>query len=70
MSYKFLDSFGAGSGWNPDPAAARKLSKELSETCGVSLQNKFEKLVHLVGFITRIRVNFKCVVALCVTITK
>jgi len=27
---------------------------ELSETCGVSFQNKFEKLVHLVGFIIRI----------------
>jgi hypothetical protein len=25
----------------------------LSETCRVSFQNKFEKLVHLVGFITR-----------------
>jgi len=28
-------------------------TKELSETCRVSLQNKFEKLVHLVGFILR-----------------
>jgi len=27
---------------------------ELSETCRVSFQNKFEKLVHLVGFIIRI----------------
>jgi len=27
--------------------------KELSETCRVSFQNKFEKLVHLVGFIIR-----------------
>jgi hypothetical protein len=27
--------------------------EELSETCGVSFQNKFEKLVHLVGFIIR-----------------
>jgi len=26
----------------------------LSETCRVSFQNKFEKLLHLVGFITRI----------------
>jgi hypothetical protein len=29
------------------------LTEELSETCRVSLQNKFEKLVHLVGFIIR-----------------
>ena len=28
-------------------------TEELSETCGVSFQNKFEKLVHLVGFIIR-----------------
>jgi hypothetical protein len=26
---------------------------ELSETCGVSWQNKFMKLVHLVGFVTK-----------------
>ena len=29
-------------------------TKELSETCRVSFQNKFEKLVHLVGFMKRI----------------
>ena len=28
-------------------------TEELSETCRVSLQNKFEKLVHLVGFVMR-----------------
>jgi hypothetical protein len=28
-------------------------TEELSETCGVSCQNKFVKLVHLVGFITK-----------------
>jgi hypothetical protein len=28
-------------------------TEELSETCRVSFQNKFEKLVHLVGFIIR-----------------
>jgi hypothetical protein len=28
-------------------------TEELSETCRVSFQNKFEKLVHLVGFIVR-----------------
>jgi hypothetical protein len=30
------------------------LTEELYETCRVSFQNKFEKLVHLVGFIVRI----------------
>jgi hypothetical protein len=30
-------------------------TEELSETCRVSFQNKFEKLVHLVGFIIRKR---------------
>jgi len=29
-------------------------TEELSKTCRVSIQNKFEKLVHLVGFIVRI----------------
>jgi len=29
-------------------------TEELSETCRVLFQNKFEKLVHLVGFIIRI----------------
>jgi hypothetical protein len=29
------------------------LTEELFETCRVSFQNKFEKLVHLVGFIIR-----------------
>jgi hypothetical protein len=28
-------------------------TEELSETCRVSFQNKFEKLVHLVGFVVR-----------------
>jgi hypothetical protein len=58
----------AGSGWklqfHPDPA--RELStnlydihhcwwwtEELSKTCKISFQNKFEKFVHLVGFIIR-----------------
>jgi hypothetical protein len=39
MSYRFADSFRAGSGWiwfRPDPA------------------RKFEKFVHLVGFVIRI----------------
>jgi len=29
------------------------LTEELSKTCGVSFQNKCEKLMHLVGFIVR-----------------
>jgi hypothetical protein len=29
------------------------MDRELSETCIVSFQNKFEKLVHLVGFVIR-----------------
>jgi hypothetical protein len=37
MSHRFVDSF----------------RKELSETRRVSFQNKFENLVHLVGFITK-----------------
>jgi hypothetical protein len=44
MPYRFVDSFRAGPGWWTD---------ELSETCRVSWQIKFMKLVHLVGFITK-----------------
>ena len=29
------------------------MDRERSETCRVSMRNKFEKLVHLVGFIVR-----------------
>jgi hypothetical protein len=32
-------------------------TEELPETCRVSFQNKFEKLVHLVGFIIRTTLN-------------
>jgi hypothetical protein len=62
MSYRFADSFRAGayavwhipllsvlwvnSWWRTD---------EMSETCRVSWQNKFVKMVHLVGFITKKR---------------
>jgi len=35
------------------PGPVRKLKEELSETCRVSCQNKFVKLVHLVGFIIK-----------------
>ena len=31
----------------------RSWTDEMSETCRVSCQNKFVKLVHLVGFITK-----------------
>jgi len=65
MSYTFADSLRAGSGWNIScqqtcmtytiAVCTVKNSwwwtEELSETCRVLLQNKFEKLVHLVGFI-------------------
>jgi len=44
MSYKFVDSFRAGA-----YAPARKMS----ETCTVSCQNKFVKLVHITGFIIK-----------------
>jgi hypothetical protein len=40
MSYMFVDSFRAG-------------PEELPETCRVSCQNKFMKLVHVVGFIIK-----------------
>jgi hypothetical protein len=46
MSYRFVDSFRAGSGWND----GQKNSPKYVE---FHLQNKFEKLVHLVGFIIR-----------------
>jgi hypothetical protein len=35
-------------------------TEELSETCRVSFQNKFKKLLHLVGFIIRKRDNPAC----------
>ena len=66
MSYRFVDSFWAGPGWNSvyKPVWHTPLlsvqwinswwwTDELSETCRVSWQNKFVKLVHLVGFITK-----------------
>jgi hypothetical protein len=39
----FEDSFRAGPSW----------AEELPETCRVTCQNKFVKLVHLVGFIKK-----------------
>jgi hypothetical protein len=47
MSYRFADGFRAGPGWN------WWWTEELSEICRVSCQNKFVKLVHLVGFILK-----------------
>jgi hypothetical protein len=49
MSYRFVDSFRAGPGWNWNSVPV----PSLFETCRVSYQNKFVKLVHLVGFIIK-----------------
>jgi hypothetical protein len=53
MSYRFVDSFRAGSGWNWCLQWTNSWwwTGELSESCRVSCQNKFEKLVYLVSFI-------------------
>ena len=69
MSYTFVDSFRAGPGWPSSKAVYKYVwhtallgvewinswwwTEELSETCRVSCQNKFVKLVHLVGFIVK-----------------
>jgi hypothetical protein len=75
MSYRVVDSFRAGPGWNCSSILVLLDScvysacmtyhcsvqwinswwwtEELSETCRVSWQNKFVKLVFLVGFITK-----------------
>jgi hypothetical protein len=63
MSYRFVDSFRAGPGWNKlvwhipllsvQWINSWKWTDELSETCSVSRQNKFVKLVHIVGFIIK-----------------
>jgi hypothetical protein len=50
MSYRFVDSFWTGPSWWMN---SWWWTDELSETCRVSWQNKFVKLVHLVGFITK-----------------
>jgi hypothetical protein len=39
-------------------------TEELSERCRVSFQNKFEKLVHLVGFIISDKRRYVCVINL------
>ena len=69
MSYRSVDSFRAGPGWSCSKAIYKPVwhipllsvqwinswwwTDELSETCRVSWQNKFVKLVYLVGFITK-----------------
>jgi len=69
MSYWFVDSFRAGPEWSCSKAVYKPVwhtpllsiqwinswwwTDELSETWRVSWQNKFVKLVHLVGFITK-----------------
>ena len=69
MTYRFVDSFRAGPGWNCSNAVYKPIwnipllsvqwinswwwTDELSRTCRVSWQNKFVKLVHLVGFIIK-----------------
>jgi hypothetical protein len=69
MSYRFVDSFRAGQEWPCSKAVYELIwhitllsvqwikslnwTDELSETCRVSWQNKFVKLVHLVGFIIK-----------------
>jgi hypothetical protein len=82
MSYRFVDSFRAGPGWNCGYPLVLLESclqtcmtytiaectvnnswwwtEELPETCRVSWQNKFVKLVHLVGFIIKKFVTMHC----------
>jgi len=66
---RFVDSFRPGPSWSCSKAVYKPVwhilllsvqwinswwwTEELSETCRVSWQNKFVKLVHLVGFITK-----------------
>ena len=74
VSYRFVDSCRAVLSWSSSTAVYKPVwlipllsvqwinywwwTEELSETCRVSWQNKFVKLVHLVGFITKKRNNF------------
>jgi hypothetical protein len=69
MSYRFVDSFRAVPSWSCPTAGYKPVwhipllsvqwinswwwTDELPETCRFSCQNKFVKLVHLVGFITK-----------------
>ena len=72
MSYRFEDSFRAGPSWSCLKAVYKPvwhnivectvnkllMIDELSETCRVSCQSKFVKLVHLVGFIIKTHVFY------------
>ena len=61
MSYRFVDSFRAGPVWHiPLRMYSWWWTVELSETCRVSCQNKFVKLVHLVGFIIKKYISTVC----------
>jgi hypothetical protein len=69
MSYRFIDSFRVVPTWSCSKAVYKPVwhiqslsvqwinfwwwAEELSETCRVSCQNMFVKLVHLVGFIIK-----------------
>ena len=69
MSYRFVDSFRAGPGWNCSKDAYKPVwhipvpsvqwinswwwAEELPETCRISCRSKFVKFVHLVGFIIK-----------------
>ena len=69
MSYRFVDRFRAEPGWSCSKAVYKPVwhipllsvqwinswwwTEKLSEKCRVSCQNKFVKLVHLVGFIIK-----------------
>ena len=69
MPYRFVDSFRAGPGWKGSKTVYKPVwhipllsvqwinswwwTDELSETCRVSWQNKFVKLMRLVGFIIK-----------------
>jgi hypothetical protein len=50
MSYRFVDSFRAGPSWWINSWCWTEIPPE---TCRVSCQDKFVKLVHLVGFIIK-----------------
>jgi hypothetical protein len=72
MSYMFVESFRAFPSWSCSKAVCMTYTfaectmnnswwwtEELSETSRVSFQNKFEKLVHVVGFIIRHATNLR-----------
>jgi len=68
LCHRFVDSFQAGPLLNIQWINSWWWTDELSKTCTVSWQNKFVKLLHLVGFITKKFVtmhghmNIKCTI--------